>query len=174
MKAILIVRTSTRFQDADPQEEKLMQYAREDGITDFHIIRTVESGLMSSKDKIGTNELFKKLDEDPTYKTIYCTELSRISRVQSVLHKVKEYLVAKGVQLIIPPNQLKLLKKNGNIDEGAELYFTIFSHFASNEVKLFKERSRTARIFYVKQGLSLPGKTLFGYKRIYDEGNTGL
>jgi len=171
MKAILLVRVSTRFQDADPQEEKLIQYAKGAGYTDFHIIRTVESGLMPSIDRIGTNELYKKLEEDHTYKTIFCTELSRISRVESVLHEVKDYLVRHRVQLIIPPDQLVLLTQNGKLDQRASLYFTIFSHFASNEVKLFKERSRTARKFYVKQGLSIPGKVLFGYKRVYDEVN---
>jgi DNA invertase Pin-like site-specific DNA recombinase len=125
MKAILLVRVSTKFQDSDPQEQKLIDYANSMGYNDLHIIQTVESGLVESNSKLGTNELFQKLEADPSYKTVFCTELSRIGRIESFLHFVKEYLVKNKVQLIIP-NQLTLLNEKGEINSQAEIYFTLF------------------------------------------------
>jgi DNA invertase Pin-like site-specific DNA recombinase len=170
MKAILLVRVSTKFQDADPQEGKLRDYAISQGYTEFYVIKTVESGLTLDIEQLKETELYRKLEEDSSYKTIFCTEISRISRVQEVLFAVKNHCVKNKIQLIVP-NQFTLLKSDGQIENSAELHFTIYSHYAISEIKLLKERSRTARKFYVKQGLSIPGKVLFGYKRVYDEVN---
>lgn len=167
MKAILLVRVSTYLQDTDPQKQRLIDYATQKGYTELYIIETVESGLASTEDKIGMNALFAKIQEDDEYKTVICSELSRISRRQSILHAFKERMISERIQLIVL-NGFELLNERGEESHTANVYFAIYGAISEEEIKITKERSRTARKRYVSEGLSIPGKQLFGYKRVYD------
>jgi DNA invertase Pin-like site-specific DNA recombinase len=169
-KAIILVRVSTINQNLQPQKEKLIEFAKQRGFSDIHIIETVESGLADSKNKIGTNEAFEKIDTDNSFNTIICSELSRISRKKSVLFEIIEKLIERKIQLLVFSNSgtLELLTDNGNVNAHTGLIFGIMASLAEEEIAIMKERFRTARISYVQNGLSIPGKLLFGYKRILD------
>jgi DNA invertase Pin-like site-specific DNA recombinase len=169
-KAIILVRVSTINQNLQPQKEKLIEFAKQRDFDDIHIIETVESGLADSKNKIGTNEAFEKIDTDNSFNTIICSELSRISRKKSVLFEIIEKLIERKIQLLVFSNSgtLELLTDNGNVNAHTGLIFGIMASLAEEEIAIMKERFRTARILYVQNGLSIPGKILFGYKRVLD------
>jgi len=168
MKAILLVRVSTSHQDLEPQKEKVLKWATENGYTETIIVETVESGLCNKKEKIGTAKIFSILKEDPEFNTIICSELSRLSRKESVLHALKDRFINEGIQLIVI-GQFKLFNDRGEVDHNASLHFTIWGYFAESEIQQFRERSSNAQISYIKQGLSIPGKAPFGYIREYDQ-----
>ncbi|MEI8135938.1 MAG: recombinase family protein, partial [Bacteroidota bacterium] len=77
-KAILLVRVSTSTQDYKAQIEDLQKHAKTFGFSKFKIIETKESGLLDLEHKSGTNELFNFVEKNPTVKTVFTTELSRL------------------------------------------------------------------------------------------------
>lgn len=164
--AILIVRVSTMVQDYEPQIEDLKKYAKDKGYTDFHIIPTKESGLIDLNKKEGTNSLFSFIEENPQYKVVFLTEISRLGRRQSVLHQIKEWLVKNGVQLFVKDIGYSLLDENGKVSIGGDMMFSMYGLFAETEINQKKERFSRAKKSLMEQGLSISGKTLFGYKRI--------
>jgi hypothetical protein len=66
--------------------------------------------LLTYHKKVGTNEMFKYINEHPEYNTIPTT---RIGRRQSILHSIKEHCLAKQIQIYIKDLDFKLLDDNG-------------------------------------------------------------
>ena len=173
--AILLVRVSTEQQDYDSQIYDLKNHMSSYGYNEFKIIQTKESGLADLNDKLGANELFKFISENPKYNTVVATEMSRLGRRQSVLHEIKERLYRNRIQLYVKDSNFWLLNENGKVTETAELAFTMFSLFAESEIKRKKDRFARARKDLMAKGYSISGKTLFGYKRVITEnGKTTL
>jgi DNA invertase Pin-like site-specific DNA recombinase len=82
---------STQEQDYQAQIYDLTQYGNSLGYTQFHIVETKETAFADLSQKVGTNEMFKYINEHPEYNTILTTEISRIGRRQSILHSIKEH-----------------------------------------------------------------------------------
>lgn len=169
--AVILVRVSTDIQDFEPQLEDLVRYAENLGFTKLHRIQTKESGLADLKDKKGLNELFSFLESNQECKTIFATELSRLARRQSILHEIKEWLVKKKVQLYLKDSGYALLDDTGNVSISGELMFSLYGLFAESEIKTKKERFSRARKYWMERGISIGGKTLFGYERVEIENN---
>lgn len=164
--AVLIVRVSTLGQDYEPQINDLKKYANSKGFTDFHIIETKESGLIDLEKRVGTNQLFSFISENPKYKVVFVTEISRLGRRQSILHQVKEWLVKNGIQLYVKDIGYSLLDENNKVSIGGDMMFSLYGLFAETEITQKKERFSRAKKSLMEQGLSISGKTLFGYKRV--------
>lgn len=164
--AVLIVRVSTLGQDYEPQINDLKKYAKSKGFTDFHIIETKESGLIDLEKRVGTNQLFSFISENPKYKVVFVTEISRLGRRQSILHQVKEWLVKNGIQLYVKDIGYSLLDENNKVSIGGDMMFSLYGLFAETEITQKKERFSRAKKSLMEQGLSISGKTLFGYKRV--------
>lgn len=167
-KAILLVRVSTTFQDTDPQKDSLIEYANSKGFTELHIIETKESGLADISDRSGLENLFAFCKNNPDYKTVFSTEMSRLGRRQSVLSTIKENFVREKIQLFVKNIDFKLLDDELKLDEKGNIMFTLFGLFAENEIATKKNRFIQKRIFDMKNGINIAGKNLFGYKKIYD------
>ena len=97
--AILLVRVSTLVQDYDSQIYDLKLYGNSLGFNEFHIIETKETAFADLSQKVGTNEMFKFIKNNPEYNTILTTEMSRIARRQSILHSIKEYCLQEQIQI---------------------------------------------------------------------------
>ena len=164
--AVLIVRVSTLVQDYEPQINDLKKYANSKGFTDFHIIETKESGLIDLEKRVGTNQLFSFISENPKYKVVFVTEISRLGRRQSILHQVKEWFVKNGIQLYVKDIGYSLLDENNKVSIGGDMMFSLYGLFAETEITQKKERFSRAKKSLMEQGLSISGKTLFGYKRV--------
>jgi DNA invertase Pin-like site-specific DNA recombinase len=163
--AVILVRVSTVIQDYLPQVEDLIDYAKKLGYTEFHKIETKESGLADLNDKEGLEKLKSFIQDNKDYKTIFATELSRIGRRQSILHQIKEWLIANKIQLCLKDTGYTLFDSSGNISPAGEIMFTLYGFFAESEIKTKKDRFQRAKKHLMKQGLSISGKTLFGYKK---------
>lgn len=163
--AILLVRVSTIVQDYEAQIYDLKHYGSKFGYTDFHIIETKETAFADFDQKIGTNEMFRFIESNPHYNTIFITELARLARRQSILHAIKELCINSRIQLYIKDAEYKLLDESGHITQQAETMFTLYGLFAEGEIKQKLERFQRKKRELMELGLSIGGKLLFGYNR---------
>jgi len=167
-KAILLIRVSTVYQDTDPQKDSLTLYANNLGFNTLHIIETKESGLADIADRAGLEELFDFLKKNPAYRTVFASEMSRVSRRQSVLGEVKDFFVKEKIQLYIKDTSFALLDENGNLSQNGNTMFVLYGLFAENEIANKKFRFLQKRQYDMKNGINIAGKNLFGYKKIYE------
>lgn len=167
--AIILVRVSTAIQNFEPQVADLIKYAEKLGYKRLHKIETKESGLADIKDKQGLEALKLFIKDNPDYKTIFATELSRIGRRQSVLHEIKEWLISNKIQLHLKDTGYSLFDIEGNVSAAGEIMFTLYGYFAESELKTKKDRFQRAKKHLMSLGLSISGKTLFGYKKQISE-----
>jgi DNA invertase Pin-like site-specific DNA recombinase len=167
---ILLTRVSTPGQELDPQIDDLKQYARSKGLDVFHIIETKESGLINYQNREGTNELYDYIMNNSNYRTVICTELSRLGRSEADLHCMKEWLIKNKIQFYLKDRDYRLFDDNGTVNESASLMFTMYGYFAENEMRTKKDRFKRGRQYYNKMGVSHSGKLLFGYQKVpFDE-----
>ncbi|MEC4048745.1 recombinase family protein [Flavobacterium sp. SUN046] len=165
-KAVLLVRVSTQQQDYEPQKIDLISYAKSKGYTNFHVIETKESGFTDIAVKKGTNELYKFIENNPDYNTIFCTELSRLSRRQSILHQIKEWLVKKKIQFYLKDSNFSLFDDDMNVSPAGEIMFTLYGYFAEQEMAQKQKRFKRTKKLLMESGISISGKLLFGYDRV--------
>lgn len=168
--AILLVRVSTMEQNYDPQVDDLKKYALTLGYNKLKIIETKESGLVDFDKKVGTNQLFSFIQENPKYRVVFATEISRIGRRQSILHQIKEWFIKNKIQLHVKDVGYSLFDETGNVTIAGEMMFSLYGLFAEAEIKQKKDRFRRAKQSLMEKGYSISGKTLFGYQRQKGEG----
>ena len=159
--AVLVCRVSTLGQDYDPQLDDLKNFAESKGYTDFHVIATKESGLVSHSNRIGTNDLFEWIEKNPDYKAVFCTEMSRLGRRLSSLVVIRDWFESK---------QIKFFLKDSNFfydpeDSKSQFLFLLYGEFADSEMKAKQLRFSRAKKHYAAQGYAVSGKRLFGYER---------
>ena len=164
MKAILIVRTSTDAQDTAPQRNALVTKANELNFTELHIIETHESGKISMYEREGVLNLFTFIEANNEYKTVFCSEQSRIGRDVSDLINIKRFFLSHGVSLYdLSRNNFIINAKNNNPQD--ELLFNMVATLA--EIENIEKGKRVSRALkdYWKLGESHIGKVLFGYEK---------
>lgn len=166
-KAIILVRVSTQIQNTEPQLEKLVNFAKQLGFDNnqLHIIETKESGLLSSKQREGFEQLKNMVEVDDSYKTLICSEISRLSRRQTSLHELKDWLIQNKIQLHVYEPRMKLFGEDGKVDPTFPILFTVIGQFAESELIQKRERTSTALKSYASKGYSLTSKELFGYQK---------
>ena len=165
MKAILLVRVSTEAQDFTEQEREIYQMAIADGYKPEDIIPICEkeSGIkLAEEERAGLNRM-KELIEAGGVDCVYCWEVSRIARRKKINFSVLEYLTEHKVQLIIKNPSITLFNRDGSINEGAEVVFTLFSQMAESEMRTKKERFKRSKDARRKQGYFTGGFVLYGY-----------
>lgn len=165
MKAILLVRVSTEAQDFTEQEREIYQMAINDGYKPEDIIAICEkeSGIkLAEEDRAGLNRM-KELIEAGGVDCVYCWEVSRIARKKKINFSVLDYLTEHKVQLIIKTPAITLFNRDGSINEGAEMVFTLFSQMAESEMRTKKERFKRSKEARRKQGYFTGGFILYGY-----------
>lgn len=166
MKAILLVRVSTKAQDFDEQEREIYDMAIKDGYKPEDIIPVCEkeSGIkLSEEERAGLNRMKELIESDPTINCVYCWEVSRITRRKKINFSVLDYLLSHKVQLIVKNPSIRLIKDNGEIDEGAEMVFTLFSQMAESEMRTKQARWKRTKDAMKKQGYYRGGPITFGY-----------
>jgi len=169
-KCVLLCRVSTPGQELDPQIEDLQKYAESLGYSEYHLVETKESGLINYKNREGTNELFEFLKVNQEYKTVICTEMSRLGRTEADLHCMKEWFIKNKVQFHLKDRNYQLFDEDFRVNDSAALAFSIYGYAAESEMRTKKDRFRRAKIYWQGMGISITGKLLFGYKRVsYDK-----
>jgi len=173
---ILISRVSTPEQVltevSNQQIDDLKSYAStlEYNVETAKIINSIESGFLKEDKKTGWNIVTDFIAKNPQYKTIICTEMSRLSRSKEILFHIEDFLCNNKIQLIIKDINFELFNRFGEIDEGKDIIFSLYASLAASEMRQKQERFIRARKQYRKLGYSIGGKKLFGYIRVCDGG----
>lgn len=166
MKAILLVRVSTQTQELDAQEKELYELAYRDGYTDADIIPIAEkeSGIkLKEEERLGLNRLKEEVEKGDV-KDVYIWEVSRLARTKKVLFSMQDYFVSRKIQVTFKaPNYFQLLDKDGSVNEGADMIFTIYAQMAESEMRNKKARFARARRRNEEAGKYSGGNVPFGY-----------
>ena len=184
MKAILLVRVSTKAQDFDEQEREIYNMAIKDGYLPECIIPVCEkeSGIkLAEEERAGLNKMKELIEEDNDINCVYCWEVSRIARRKKINFSVLDYLTTHKIQLVVKNPSIRLFKDNGDIDEGAEMVFTLFSQMAESEMRTKLARWKRTKDAKRKESIYTGGWILYGYtvdettkKLIIDEKQEGV
>lgn len=169
-KCILLVRVSTDSQSYDAQEAELYELAQNDGYSKDQIVSISykESGIkLKEEERLGLQKMYD-LIATKEYDCVYAWEISRIARTKKVLFSVQEKLLKNKIQLIIKNPSLKLLKDNGDIDEGAEIIFTLFAQLAEAEMRNKKDRFSRGKRQKASEGKYAGANLPYGYKVDYN------
>ena len=151
MKAILLVRVSTKAQDFDEQEREIYNMAIKDGYLPECIIPICEkeSGIkLAEEERAGLNKMKELIEEDNDINCVYCWEVSRIARRKKINFSVLDYLTTHKIQLVVKNPSIRLFKDNGDIDgststavyaNGLYPYFTVdfkeyFKHTMQSDI----------------------------------------
>lgn len=166
-KAILFLRVSTASQELASQETAARKLAHTKGYTDDDILAPIqykESAVkLEEKDRQGLQDLYATLEERTDIEAVFVTELSRLSRQEIVLFKIRDYLIERKIQLICENPPFELLDKDYKLDSTAALIFSIFGCFARQEAIEKKERFARGKEQKAIEGKFSGGNIPFGY-----------
>lgn len=165
-KAIILSRVSSLQQTLEQQTETVLKVVREDGYSsdDIIIIEDKESAIkLSEEERNGLNRMKEYICNDSSINAVYLYELSRLSRRQTMLFNIRDFLIERKIQLICLQPYMKLLDENGNMSSTASLMFAIFSTFCETEMKVKKERMMRGRRYNTSIGKISGGRPPFGY-----------
>ena len=123
-----------------------------------------ESGIkLEEEERSGLNRMKELIESGIGIDCVYCWEVSRIARRKKINFSVLEYLTNHKIQLIIKNPSITLFNRDGSINEGAEVVFTLFSQMAESEMRTKKERFRRSKDARRKEGYFTGGFVLYGY-----------
>ena len=168
-KCILLSRVSTQQQTLEQQTNELLRFAKSHGYNkeDIIIIEDKESAI--KLDKVRLIKMKERIAADSTINCVICYEISRISRQQTILFSIRDYLKERKIQLIILKPYMELLDEKGEITPTANIAFSLFSTISENEMMLKTERLQRGRRQKKSEGKYGGGKILLGYKIGEDE-----
>lgn len=164
---VCVGRVST-YQQGDTQTQDLIEFAKSLGFKKIKSFFTTESGFLEYDEKQGWNLVVDFFNRHSDYRVLICEEISRLSRVSSILMRIKEYLIANKIQLIIKDISFSLFNEWGEVDEGKELVFSLYASLANSEMRQKRERFKRGLKSKKELGYSIGGKVLFGYDRDYE------
>lgn len=179
-RAIIFVRVSTDRQELDTQSSELRQFAIQDGYFPDNLILIAEKESARKKvydeqgreiDRKGIHRMKELVESDSSIDCLYAWEISRIGRRKKVLMDVREFLIEHKVNIVIKtPSVIRLLDKDGNIDQGADMLFTFMAEYAESEMRQKLERFAKSKKANALKGKFNGGqKVMFGYT--LDENN---
>ena len=172
MKQILaLLRVSTLQQDLDAQKEAVTKAIINDGYTvdEIQFIEKKESAIkLKEEEREGLQEMKELLVEYPSIKAVYCFAVDRLARRVSVVISIKDYLLARGINLVfLNPRPLSTMRKNEKgewvEDEISAMMLLFLSYGAEMEMKIKKARFKAAKELMRTQNKITEAKPIFGY-----------
>ena len=164
-KAIILSRVSSLHQTLEQQTEAVLKEVKNDGYTDDNIIiiEDKESAIkLSEEERNGLNKMKEYIKNDSSINAVYLYELSRLSRRQTVLFSIRDFLIERQIQLICINPSMRLLDANGKMSQTASLMFSIFSSFCETEMELKKDRMMRGRRYNISIGKIGGGRPPYG------------
>ena len=164
-RCVAIARVSTYIQDTKAQAETLENMAKKLGLTLEKTFETKESGFISLDKKDGFGQLQDYLMNNDV-RIVLVTEISRLARRKIILEQIKQWFLDNNIQLYVINISFSLFDDYGNASPSSNIVFSVFAEFAETEMKEKRVRFKQAHRDLTQQGLSIVGKTLFGYTRV--------
>ena len=164
-KAVLLSRVSTEYQCFESQTNELKEWVRSHGFgdADMIIIEDKESGSkLSDEQRQGLSKLYQTIKNENVI-AVYALELSRLSRRSDTLHRLINILTEKKIDLRIKDKNIKLLNDRYEVDEAAELIFSIYIQFCKSENRQRVERTIRGKKKNAMDGKYIGGNRKFGY-----------
>lgn len=147
-KCLIWTRVSTERQEIESQIKETVEYAKSLGFDEFVSLSRIGASAYKANalylDMI--DELKTMIDTDKDIKAVVCWHLNRLARNDQYAIQIKNFLIEHKVQLYIKEPQLKLLKDDGTVDEGAELVFNIFAAMSRQQISELKAKSHRAKV----------------------------
>ena len=167
-RVLLLVRTSTIKQEIATQTQELVDYAIADGYkkSDLIIIEGVGASAIKLNDVYlaEIENLYNTIENDKSINAVYVWELSRLGRNEEILMRLKNFLIAHKVQLVIKNPSLRLLNNDGSVNNGVELAFSLFATMSKQEMEIKQERFMRSKARNKAEGKYNGGKIKLGYK----------
>lgn len=163
---ILLIRTSTERQEIEAQKNDLIHLAELDGYAKSQMV--IIEGQGASAIKLNETYLAEMEELYNTIETqdivaVYAWEISRIGRNEELLMKFKNFLIDKGVQLVIMHPSLRLLNPDKSVNNGVELAFSLFATMSKQEMQIKKDRFARAKARNKAEGKYNGGRIKLGY-----------
>jgi len=166
-KIIILSRVSTGQQSLEAQTKELKAEAKRLGYSESNqiILENVESAIkLSEEERIGLQKLKYYIENDNEVDCVICWEPSRLSRRQTILYSIRDYLLEHKIQLYILNPYVKLLTDDRTqIDTTASIVFSLFATISENEMSLKRERFTRAKNLMRQHGQKFGGAVIFGY-----------
>jgi DNA invertase Pin-like site-specific DNA recombinase len=169
-KTIAIVRVSSSKQKTESQKKELIEYIVRDGkyqIEDIQVIEHTQSGSKPSEEESRIIQDMYAAIENPEnhIESVYCWELSRLSRQPETIHRVVKYLTDRKIDLRIMDLNLKLLDSNKKPVDGTKIIISIFATLCENEIRAKNERTLRGKEQHALHGGFNGGRFIrFGYR----------
>lgn len=168
MKAIILTRVSTDRQEIERQRAELVALAKSHGYGEGDLVYIEGVGASAIKHNKRylkeMDELFSAVESDGEVKALYAWEISRIGRDEEMLHKVRKFLISRGVNLIIKNPSLTLMDPDGSVNKGVEVTFSLFATMSRQEMEIKSARFRRKKKEYSEKGIwSGGGQVRYGY-----------
>lgn len=164
-KAIIWGRVSTTVQEIEAQVNELRLLALSKGYDDVYVIQSKGASAIKQNDlyREEVDLLLNTLKTNTEYKTVFVWEISRLARVESTFHLIKEFLVQNKIQLYVKNPELELLDSDGNEKLGVSLAFSMLATLARQEMSIKQARFKRGKTTAKAQGRFVGGKLAFGY-----------
>lgn len=145
-RGIIYSRVSTESQDYNKQIEALKDYAKRNDIEITNIYAEKASGFNDGREEYKKVKQLTKEDVD----IILIWELSRLSRKAIELQKEVRDFVEKGIDVYSYKDKIHTLNEKGEEENSTRTIVAIFSLMAESEAETLKQRTRSGRIYKVK------------------------
>lgn len=139
IKAVILVRVSTKKQETDRQRNELLNCAQSKGWKVIEVVEEKESGAAEEKDREGL-ERVRALVAKGKVNKVMVHEISRIARRNSVTHRFVEDMTKAGVSIYWHSQSQETLLENGKENALAGFLIAIFAEQAKNELATMKQR----------------------------------
>ena len=146
-RCIVFLRCSTDHQEIESQRKETIKYATSLGFDDFVIVGKVgASAYKVSKLYLSMVDEMKHLIEtDPSIEAVVCWHLNRLARNEKMAIDIKDFLIEHKIQLYVFEPSIKLLNKDGTVNGGAELVYTLFATMSKQQAAELQEKSRRGK-----------------------------
>lgn len=170
-KVILLARVSTIQQNYDEQINIVRRAAIADGYkeSEIVIVKGKESAIKLAEEERATlNEMKELISQYPTIESIYVFAIDRLARRVSVVLSVKDYLLARKINLVfLNPHKMATMRNNDNgervEDEVTSMMLMFLAYGAEMEMKIKQARFKAGKVHAKEQGKFIGGTVMFGF-----------
>lgn len=154
IKAVALVRVSTKAQDNDRQESELREKAKQLGWEMVEVIAETISGNAKEEDRMGLTRAVE-LAQAGSIQKVMVTEITRVARRNSVTHKFVEDLTEAGVSLYWHGYGMETLLPNGKFNPMTGAMLAMMAEYGRNERELIAERTKSGLEEARRKGVTL-------------------